>query len=504
MKQHTLLNLSNHERFLNSSRSVLYFLDTFGVIKHPMYGTISFHLWPWQRSVLEAMRTQRHVIILKARQLGISELAVGYALWFCRFYASKTVLMISKTEDDAKELLDRAKYLHDNLPVWLQVGSESLDGCLIGKSNTSQFEFVHMIDGNKQPSLIQSLAATEDVGRGRPASLVILDEWAFQKWGDHIWASIKPTISTGGSLIGISTANGLGNVFHRMWVGAQSGQNTLYPIFLPWGKHPERDQVWYDQQKADMERWQLHQEYPSDATEAFIQSGRPVFDVAYLQADTIIPITPIDGLSIWKRPEQDHTYLIAADVAEGIAGGDYDCAVVLDRATGEEAAELHGQWPIDVFAQKLFDLGNDYFQALLVIERNNHGHAVLLSLKQQLYPRVYIHRDRLRTKNLDDLRPGFPTTAQSKAMIIEALARGLRERTFIYHSRPFVDEARVYAYQDNGSTSAPTGYHDDRVMARAIGVWILTQPNLGQSAFDDLAAREERRKHVLGGRYDTA
>ncbi len=75
------------------------------------------------------------------------------------------------------------------------------------------------------PSKIQSLPATKGTGRGKPASLVIMDEWAHQPWQQEIWTAIKPTIATGGKIIGLSTANGLGDVFHQTCMGAQANEN---------------------------------------------------------------------------------------------------------------------------------------------------------------------------------------------------------------------------------------------------------------------------------------
>ena len=237
----------------------LYFIDTYVQIQHPEYGTIPFKLWGWQAALLDRFQFDKRLILLKARQIGASELAASYALWLVRFHPSKKALIISKNEDAATELLNRATFAHDHLPSWLMAGSESFDGCVLNKSNMSYLEFYHK-DGKGQshPSSIQSSPATKSAGRSKSVSLAILDEWAFQQFDKEIWTGIKPTAEHG-SIIGISTANGLGNMFHKTWVNAVAGKNGFTPIFLSWRRHPDRDDAWYERESKDNEPWQLHQ-----------------------------------------------------------------------------------------------------------------------------------------------------------------------------------------------------------------------------------------------------
>ncbi len=469
-------------RLIAAASDPVVFTDGYGFVRHPAAGTIPFRLWPWQRALLRRFTTQPLTIILKARQLGVSELAVAYAMWLARFQPSKTILMLSKTQDSAEDLMQRAAFLHDHLPAWMQAGERALDGCEPGKVNQSTLEFVHRFaDGTTHPSRIESLPATGTTGRGKTASLVILDEWAHQQFDRDIWAAIEPTIDAGGTLIGISTANGQGNVFQRTWAGAVARDNSFTPIFLAWHRHPDRDATWYAAKARNVEPWQLHQEYPAHPEEAFVQSGRPVFDRVYLDpigaaiAADPAPCEDADGLTVWEPPRDDATYLIAADVAEGLAHGDFNAAVVLDTATWAEVAELHGRWPPDVFAALLNALGWRYHAALLAVERNNHGHACLLELRHRGYPTLYHHHDALRTDAEDDDRPGFPTTTVTKPLMIDALAEALRTGAYRPRSLPALVELRTFSYHANGSMSAPDGAHDDRVICRAIAAYLVKQ-----------------------------
>jgi hypothetical protein len=86
----------------------------------------------------------------------------------------------------------------------------------------------------------------------------------------------------GGRIIGLSTANGSGNFFHQLWVGAATGSNNFVPMFFPWSASEDRGKEWYESKQESMLPWQLAQEYPSSAEEAFVKSGNPVFDLDVL------------------------------------------------------------------------------------------------------------------------------------------------------------------------------------------------------------------------------
>ena len=309
------------------------------------------------------------------------------------------------------------------------------------------------------------------------------------------------------------TPNGVGNVFHQTWVAAERDDNGFKPLFLSWRVHPERDDVWHTAQARSMETWQLAQEHPTSAIEAFVQSGRPVFDALYLKrhearihdiAPSDLSNSMVDGLTIWQAPLAGHRYLISADVAEGLAGGDFDAAVVIDATAtpGDsmsalagnvvlcQVAALRGKWAPDIFARKLADLGQRYGWPLLAVERNNHGHACLLQLRELRYPRLYHAADALRDGANEEPRPGWLTTRVTKPLIIDTLAAALREDTYTPLDPIFLAEALVYGYRANGAMGAPSGFHDDVVMAHAIAVYIAGLPDAAHNALNFFADLE--------------
>ena len=474
--------------FIRCASDPVYFIDQYVQIQHKVHGAIPFTLWDWQASLLDTFQRERRVILLKARQIGVSEITISYALWLIRFHPTKTVLVLSKNGDDADEMIQRATFAHSHLPDWLQAGPSSIDGVALGKVNQSTLEIVHHdANGRENPSTLQSLAATEKAGRSRSASLLILDEWAHQQ--ADVWQGAEGATATGGQVIGISTANGVGNRFHLVWTKATRKENTFRPIFLPWSKHPDRDAAWYAEQARNLEEWLLHQEYPQQPEEAFAKSGRPVFSPEVIQrhAERVREadhpfLQQEPGITLWEEPIPGAHYLIGADVSEGKGNGDYQAAVVVDVERWVEVAELHERWPMEDYAAKLDKIGRYFNNAELAVEKNNHGHTILLALRSGLahrmwsgeeepYPVLYYYCDPVKPGSSE---LGWVTNSKTKPLMIDKLGLALREDTYQTRSLLFLDEAGIFSYRDNGTMGAPDGYYDDMVISRAIVAYILS------------------------------
>lgn len=230
-------------------------------IEEPQGDTMSvipFHLWPAQQDALDCLQQQAQVIILKARQLGISWLCIAYALHLCLFHPNKLVMVFSKDQDSANEMIRRAKGVYQRLRH---------------KSQDMTIDNVTTI-GWGNGSRIKSFAATEDAGSSYTASLTIIDEFAKMRYADELYTSVKPTIADGGKMIVISTARGENNPFHKLWDSAIKKLNNFTPLFLPWTARPDRTVEWYAAMEADAISSAHHrQEYPAEPAEAFQTIG---------------------------------------------------------------------------------------------------------------------------------------------------------------------------------------------------------------------------------------
>lgn len=215
---------------------------------------IPFHLWPAQVTLLDTLQRERQVIILKARQLGITWLVLAYALWMCIFHKNKTVIIISKDQDAANETIRRARGMFTRLTE--QPTAIAIDNVgEIAWSNGSR---------------IKAFASSSDAGSSFTGSLLILDELAKNPKADAIYTSAKPTIDDGGAVVILSTAKGRDNLFYRLWEKAEQGANNLKALFISWRERPGRDDAWYGRVAADAPTMQHHmQEYPASPDEAF-------------------------------------------------------------------------------------------------------------------------------------------------------------------------------------------------------------------------------------------
>lgn len=225
---------------------------------------VPFDLWPRQRAVLDRMMHDRLLMLLKARQIGMTWLTCGYVLYRCMQRAGRTVLMFSQGQLEANELIDRIRLMHTT-------HAEALPP--LTTDNTTELEW-----GNG--SRIKSLPATRKAGRSFTASIVVLDEFAFMTWGQSLLAAVKPTIDNGGQLIILSSADGQGSAFHQFWQAASAGQNGYTPLFLDWRANPTRDDGWRDARMIEgLEPADVLREYPENDIEAFTAAAGQVYDV---------------------------------------------------------------------------------------------------------------------------------------------------------------------------------------------------------------------------------
>lgn len=221
-------------------------------------GTKPFHLWPAQAALLATITTERLILLLKARQLGITWLVLAYALWLGVFRAQRLVLIFSVGQNEANEMMRRIQAMYDRLPPALKAELPTAT-----KRNGEEIAW-----GNG--SRIQSLPSRATAGSGYTASLVILDEWAKNPNDRQLYTAVKPTIDGGGAMIELSSANGTGNLFYEQVERAQKGEGRFSFHFLPWTARPDRDAQWYAATAADaISEAFMQQEYPATANEAF-------------------------------------------------------------------------------------------------------------------------------------------------------------------------------------------------------------------------------------------
>lgn len=456
-------------RYRKCKHDFAYFASNYWRIQTPK-GSILFELRGPQREAYETFENNRYVVTLKARQIGWTTLCAAYTFWKAYFHDDFTAIFLSRGEREAREILAKADYGFKRLPDWLRER---------GPNRLTENQERMTFDNG---SSVESLPSKKDPARGRTVNLVIVDEWAFFENPEEAWASIEPITDIGGSVIGLSTANGSGNFFHELWLKAESGHSPFIPLFYSWEAVPERDADWYDDKRSNMPDWQLHQEYPSNPEEAFIRSGNPVFDPDLIRThereDPTCGFLVRKGrmvewreaqfgeLRVWSPPEPMDRYVIGADVAEGLEHGDFSSAHVIGILSGRVAAVWHGHIDPDLFGDVLTDLGWWYGRALVGVEANNHGLTTLTQLKRNHYPNIYYqYRYDTRSKT-QGKKIGWSTTRVTKPLMIDELAMGFRDSELFIPDAETLKEMLTYQRDERGQMAGSP--FDDRVVSVAI------------------------------------
>jgi hypothetical protein len=433
---------------------------------------------------------------LKARQIGFSTLIATYAFWLTFFYPDRAIVLISKTERESAKLLQKAKYGYRFLPEWMK-----LRGPLRIENTQAKLTW-------SNESGIESLPSASDPGRGESVFLVVVDEIGYLPNSEEAYAAIEPIADVGGRIIMLGTANGEGNLLHTLWTNAQQRGNRYKSLFFPWSAG-DRDQAWYDAKKAELPPWQLAQEYPDNAEEAFLRSGNPVFDVDALRAiDTREPrargyvwkpderpreFVPDGGsLAVWEFPKPKLVYVVGADVSEGLDHGDYSCAVVIDATTAVVASTTPTWTPTCSGPTSSTRLAVVQHRAVWWSPTTTVACPPCATGHRNIY-RQHRHLQRFEPKT--ELL-GWRTTFASKALAIDELGREIRDGGVQLFDADTPGELRTFVREGNGRMHGSP--FDDRTMALAIAVQMLKHAWLPEYRVDQTPGPGAGRR--LGGR----
>jgi hypothetical protein len=471
-----------------------YFISKYVKISHPVKGPVPFETFPYQDNCLKAFQTHRFVITNKSRQLGLSTLSAAYSLWMALFQREKNILVIATRLEVAKNFIKKVNGMYDSLPKWL----------VMPQIKARSVRYLEFSNGSK----VQAVPTGTDAGRSEALSLLIIDEAAHVDGIDDLWLGLWPTLSTGGNAILISSPSGVGTLFHKIWVGAKDGedgegkplpgkgQNNFYRIELPWTVHPERDNDWYEAQRAEILPAKGERGVAQELLCSFAASGENFLSgdvIEDMERQIKVPVATYGDRGdvwIWKYAEPNHKYIISGDVSRGDAD-DYSTLHVIDTNTDEVVCEYQGKCPPERLSELMMDLGFKYNQALLCPELNSFGLIVATDIKKAQYPNIYyerIHRSNAymsyTTADIANDLPGFTTGPKNRDEILAKLETVIRTRRLKIYSSRTVEEFKTFVWKNN-KAQAMKSYNDDLIIALAIGNSLYEAA--GVNAWDDKA-----------------
>lgn len=467
--------------------SFAYFVDNYCKIWTKEGGDpIDFKLWDFQKDAAEKMQHNRKVIFLKARQMGLSWLAMCFVVWNVLFKKNFHVYITSIGLREVSEQMQRIRFIWYNIDPVIR-GDVELGGkgC---KDNDSLIEFTN-------GSAIHAVSSTRASGHGTAPGLYILDEFAYKENAREAWRAIRPAIGKRSRAIIISTSSGMNNLFAELWFDAKNNKNGFLPVFYSCREHPEYTDEFLEEQKrdfaGDLQGYKCS--FPETPEDAFMSSSRSVFDIErivewkeYIRTNNIeyevgrlqycdggIEFVNDDSghLMVWKHPNPEHRYTIGVDIAEGLVHGDYSVIAVLDTDSDEIVALFRAKIRPEEYSNPILMLGKYYNNAWIAIEVNKNADVIINDLKF-VYPWLYTRVVRERLTDRGTTAIGFVTSATSKPRIIMNMRRYFSdtERPLKIYSEIALDEMASFEESNTGSLGAAKGFKDDCVMAIALAI----------------------------------
>lgn len=496
---------------------------------------VPFEINIHQKAINEAIERQREegkpvrIVVLKPRKTGSSTYSEG-ELFRCVLFHPADALIVSKDQKSTDYLFEIARRFYDSLP--------EDERPILDRSNVRELRFKPRSTDELAGSIFVATAGRDTTGRSFTPLYLHCSEVAFYPEAEIVMTSLLNSVpDTPESMVIIeSTANGMGGYFHRMWELARNGSSGFEAVFLSWKNfvkysmavpdarlfelslNPTEKKLrkqhdltleqlywrrWTIATKLNGDEEKFRQEFPLTAEEAFLTSGRGRLDreiiqqwqtsdpiKGFLQSESdydqkrLAFIPSKEGwLSVWRRPQSGHQYVIGADVAEGIETEgatredlyDHCSADILDAGTGEQVAQIHGDFEPDEYGRMLAMVGKWYNTAFIGVERNNNGQTTLNELGHTDYPTASIFS---RTFTPDGGRystpqQGWLTTVVTRPNLINRLAQGIRERAFIVNSARTQQECLSFVIKKNGRVEAQSGSKDDCVISLGIALEML-------------------------------
>src|SRR5262245_28791314 len=460
--------------------------------------------WYWQRGLLDEWIANPLNLVLKARQIGITWLAAGYALWKLLTMPGTRALLVSINEDEAIKVVNRLYDMFLSLPEHLRFEAKVTKPTRDARP-TTLIEFTFP-DG--RISTVVGLPSTRRAGHGETATIVILDEYARHEYARDSWKATFATADNGGQILVISTANGVsneqtgeGNFFHHLYVNAEA--YGIVTKFLGWFLHPDRDEPWYVRNARALPAADRAEQFPRTPDDAFINTGECWFDMealAWYAENAVLEETKRmrfiandtgskakvhwaenGWIRVYAKPDPSHAYAIGADVATG-RGFDYSCAYVIDLTSMALVAECYGKMDADEYAEQLHYLGRWYGNARIAVEMGGgFGEPVIISLRdgrkgRPHYPKLYRHSIADRSDMHQLANYGFPMNMKTRPQVITQIEQALRQPAVPALPRNLIMECRTFVRQKTlPSPRAQDGANDDRVMAFGITLEMYRQ-----------------------------
>jgi hypothetical protein len=413
------------------------------------------------------------------RQTGKSTSAAGYLLWYAMFVPDATILIAAHKYLGAQEIMQRIRYAYELCPNHIRAGAVSY--------NKGSIEF-------DNGSRIVSQTTTENTGRGMSITLLYLDEFAFVRptIATEFWTSITPTLSTGGKAIITSTPNSDEDQFALIWKGANKiedeygnlrpnglGINGFKAYRAFWREHPDRDDKWADEQRAQLGEERFRREMDC---EFVINDETLISPIKLLDLEGIEPIHKTGQVRWYRQIQANKRYIVSLDPSLG-TGGDPAAIQVFEAETTEQVAEWrHNKTDVPTQVRIMVDIikelnsvVQDERSIYYSVENNTLGEASLISITEfgeQNIPGYFLSDNSVQGTLGRRYRKGFNTTNKAKISACAKLKILVESGRMKLYSKPLISELKNFV-ANGTSYAAKPGETDDLVMSCLLAVRML-------------------------------
>lgn len=493
---------------------------------------VTFKLRPAQALLFQLMGHRN--IILKARQLGFSTAIDIYLLDEALFNNRLKCGIVAQDKGAAGEIFrTKIEVPYDNLPAWLKAALPTTErqsgangGRMVFKNGSSI-----QVATSFRSGTVQRLHISE---HGKLCA-------KYPQKAKEVKTGTLNAIHRNAICFIESTAEGVGGDFYSMCMramekskaGTELAQTDYHFHFFAWWQDPkyqsplpmnglvvpkamaeyfagveksmdcelsDQQKQWYLEKESDLGE-DMKQEFPSTPLEAFLTSGRRVFNPSHIMAaegDVLAPLLiydmePITGnmtrvntigseadvlrlqrnamnlLLMWEMFDEDEEYAIGVDIAEGLEHGDRSSIDVVKKSDGEQVAHWFGHIDAELLAYIVKHIAEMYGNAYVMPERNNHGHAFIQKLRE-IYPSKHIYAEQYLDRDNDDDTPklGWLTTKQSKPILTEGMKSLFKGGVSGIRWVGTISEYHSYVYDKKGAMNAQEGCFDDQVMSHML------------------------------------
>lgn len=485
-KQHEKLTPDQILEIAKCKFDVIYFIETYVKVQHPTKGSLPLKLFDFQEKAVNNLRDFRNNILLFSRQMGKTTITAAYILWFALFHKDKTTLITAHNQKGAVEILDRIKYAYKELPRFLQ------EACL-------EYNKLSIVLDNG--SKVVCRATGPDSARGLSPSLVYSDEVEFIRPSimEAFYTALRPTLSTGGSMIMSSTPSNDDSLFAQLWKGANDtllpngetsdvGSNGFKASYAIYSDHPDRGPEFAKEEIAAMGLARFQREHECKFVSLHETLVEPLALARLKDRD---PVMRTGEVRWFRKVDYNSSYYISLDPSLGTES-DWAAIEIFEVPSIYDGGEIvqAGEWSSNTTSPKnqvslLLDIC-DYIACELDLdmededlpiywsfENNGIGastHNIIMDTGIENFPGRLISDKRVGKMNKNTPK-GLNTTNKNKLLGCTKLKSLVESDRIILNSRGLISQLKNFG--PKGSSYAARSGHDDLVMAMVMIVRMM-------------------------------